>query len=102
VFVPPHFAKSSNGMELQYYTTECYVPKLKMDGNEWLDKLFVNTRKPTKDDVIAAFEHPKLEHMKNLYLSELASGKNKCGGGMKLNKNHTITVKIPLQIQCSK
>jgi hypothetical protein len=36
-------------------TTACYVPKLKMDGNKWLDKVFVNTRKATKDEVIAAF-----------------------------------------------
>jgi hypothetical protein len=48
---------------------------------EWLDKLFVNTRKATKREVIAAFGNPKLERMKSFCLSELASGENKCGGG---------------------
>lgn len=80
---PNESATTSMDMDLcQPTTTACYVPKLKMDGNEWLDKLFVNTRKATKDEVIAAFEHPKLDHMKIFYLSELASGENKCGGGL--------------------
>jgi hypothetical protein len=83
---PNESAATSMDMDLCQPTTAttsaCYVPKLKMDGNEWLDKLFVNTRKATKDDVIAAFDHPKLENMKIFYLSELASGKNKCGGGL--------------------
>jgi hypothetical protein len=59
---PNESATTSMDMDLcQPTTTACYVPKLKMDGNKWLDKLFVNTRKATKDEVIAAFEHPKLE-----------------------------------------
>ena len=53
---PNESATTSMDMDLcQPTTTACYVPKLKMDGNEWLDKLFVNTRKATKDEVIAAF-----------------------------------------------
>ena len=60
----------------------CYFPKLKMDGNEWLNKLLIGTKKATRNDVMAAFAKPQLEHLKIFYVSELASGEDKCGGGL--------------------
>ena len=63
-------------------TTLSHFPKVKMDGNEWLDKLLAGTKKATRDEVIAAFAKPELEHLTNFYVSELASGDGKCGGGL--------------------
>lgn len=63
-------------------TPPSYFPKLKMDGNERLAEAFKETKLATLDDVNAAFSSPDLEHMKNFYVSELASGEGRCGGGI--------------------
>jgi hypothetical protein len=57
-------------------------PKINMVGNEWLHDLFKDTKMATKEEVNAAFEKPALQNMKSYYVSEYASGENRCGGGL--------------------
>jgi hypothetical protein len=81
---PNEFATTSMDIDLcQPTTTACYVPKLKMDGNEWLDKVFANTRKACNK----GWSNSCIRNTQNwstwiFHLSELASGKNKCGRGL--------------------
>ena len=62
---------------------EKYVyPRLKMEGNEWLEKAFKESEFPSITAVSMALESPEVVHMRNFYASEHAVGEGKCGGGL--------------------
>ena len=62
--------------------TANYFPSVDLTGHEWLAELLNGTPIATKAEVSKAFGRPGLEHLKNYYVADLASGYGKTGGGI--------------------
>ena len=58
------------------------MPRLRMDGNEWLEKEMSHLPRCTINDLMVALPEPSLSRIKEYYLEELGSGEGRCGGGL--------------------
>lgn len=59
------------------------MPRMRMDGNEWLQEEFSQRNRCTINDLKAALPEPSLSRIQDFYLEELGSGEGLCGGGLR-------------------
>ena len=58
------------------------MPRMRMEGNEWLEKAMSHQSRCTVNDLKGALSEPSLCRLQEFFLEELGSGEGKCGGGL--------------------
>ena len=58
------------------------MPRLRLDGNEWLEAAMRHRPRATVNDLKVALSEPSLSRVLEFFTEELASGDGLCGGGL--------------------